>query len=1034
MTNSKSRVTLARSFYILLSIGFSIAFCTSAAKQKPGTPYKRCPVNTINYEQGLMSNSIKSIITDRQGFTWVSTSTGLQRYNGYSLQAITPKANGDTIKIDYPVYFAEGKKGTILIGYKKGILEYNAAGNFFRKIVSLAGSAGRNGALMPIEETGEGIWCLSENNGIIIYNRNGKLLRQLTITQTGNVTDLIRTEGYDITRKLVVFNSNFIFIRISPNRILQINTQTHNLRNLDIPGFPIIGLECDNDKIFISTFDGLSSANSGEGKVLKKFLYKQITNDPVTRSSLELSSGGKLLLVSVEKRLFEFDTSCTLKREIISLNRVPLMKTGYIQLVYEDRLKRIWLITDQDIRRIQNAETPFAHFIYADQGENFIRCIYYDKEKNWILAGSFSGAIQLFDSAGNTLMKEPLADKQIKNILSIEKLSEDHYLVVTLANGLWMFQLSKMRLKPFDLRTAAFFQSSVKVNSYSNNLQRVDGNTIFIGTKSNVFRCNFKKSRLVSAYPLVKDSNLTRNFVSCFIYSSAKTLWVATQSGSILKIDANNNLHIMQLPEDAVVRCMAEDGVHNIWIGTVGGLFIYSDSGKLIKHINRTSGLLSDFIYALLPADNNNGFFASTGFGLSFISKDGTVKNYTRELGLQENEFNTQSAATSPGGKLFFGGINGITAFYPSSLSVAKDSSPIYITRLVVNDSCYISFGGTLQGDSIRLAYNQNHLQFDIAATGLLNPNQYLYRYRLNGFEKSWQTTNQPTGIRYTLQPGTYLLEIMCSPILFSETGLHKKITIIIDPPWWKTWWFIFASVLAAVLAIFSSSYYVLKEQYQLKLRKLEMRNQLIVERERISRELHDNIGSQLSYISSNIDWLVETPESFSKEEEAKRLSIVNDTAKNLVTDLRETIWAMKKESVMLDELSDKLKSFLQSQCVLQPLMEMVIEERIEKNYSFSPTEALNVFRICQEAIVNAFRHSKAEKLCFRIESGADEDFSFTIADNGKGFIPEKRRDGHYGLENMKHRALESGAQLLIKSETGKGTTVTISKAASIKK
>ncbi|MGH2564823.1 MAG: hypothetical protein ACRDE5_09930, partial [Ginsengibacter sp.] len=387
---------------MLLTIGLSITFYTSAAKQKPGIPYKRCPVNTINYEQGLMSNSIKSIITDRQGFTWISASTGLQRYNGYSLQAITPMANGDTIKIDYPVYFAEGKKGTILIGCKMGILEYDAAGNFFKKIVSLAGNASSNDALMPIEETDEGIWCFSENNDIIIYNRNGKLLRRFTLTETANVTNLIRTEGYDITRKLVAFNSTFIFIRISPNKILQINTQTHQLRNLEYPGSPIIGLECNNDKIFIATFDGLSSANSSDGKILKKFLYKQITDDLINRSSLELSGDGKLLLVSVEKRLFEFDTSCTLKKEIISLNRAPLMKTGYIQLVYEDRLKRIWLLTDQDIRRIQNAETPFADFIYADQGENFIRCIYYDKEKNWVLAGSFSGAIQLFDSSGNT--------------------------------------------------------------------------------------------------------------------------------------------------------------------------------------------------------------------------------------------------------------------------------------------------------------------------------------------------------------------------------------------------------------------------------------------------------------------------------------------------------------------------------------------------------------------------------------------------------------------------------------------------------
>jgi signal transduction histidine kinase len=257
---------------------------------------------------------------------------------------------------------------------------------------------------------------------------------------------------------------------------------------------------------------------------------------------------------------------------------------------------------------------------------------------------------------------------------------------------------------------------------------------------------------------------------------------------------------------------------------------------------------------------------------------------------------------------------------------------------------------------------------------------------------------------------------------------LHQRILIIIDPPWWKSWWFLLGSILIATLLIFGISYYITWQRYQLKLRKMEIQQQLINERERISRELHDNIGSQLSYISSNIDWLVETPGSFSKEEETKRLVIVNDTAKNLVADLRETIWAMKKESIMIDELADKMKSFLQSQCMLQPQMEMTVTENIQNKYQFSPTEALNIFRMCQEAIVNVIKHAQAENISLSIQSGIQEDFSFTVADNGRGFFRKDHYNGHFGLENMTHRALESGAELVIQSEPGKGTTVIVVK------
>ncbi len=1012
----------------LMVCALLIIYLSPYAQNKNLIQTKRCPVTTINYRQGLMNNSIVGLITDVQGFTWVSTSTGLQRYNGYALQTITPVADGDTIFINYPVYFLEGKNNSILIGYKNGVLEYSAEKNSFKKTISVAADAKSKYALMPIKQTNDGIWCFEETKGIIIYDKNGVPFKQFSESQDANVEDMLRTEGYNITRKLIATNDNFIFLRLSLNKILQIDINTHQTKTINYPGAGIYGIECDNKKIFVASGDGLAYINISNGVIGKKFLFGFI-NDfrPITRTCIELTADNRLL-VTVEKRLFEFDTSCVCQKEIISLNHEPLLNSGYIQIVYEDKFRRIWLLTHEDIKRIQNAETPFAQFIYNKEKDNFIRCIYYDKQKNILLGGAWYGAIQLFDSSGNPILDAPIKSENIKQILAIEKLSDDHYLIVTQGNGLHMLRLQAKQLLPVDL-SSKYFQSEILQNSYSNNLQRVDDSTIFICTKSNVLSFHIQKNQISSERVLLKEDQISGHTISCFIYSSKKILWVSTLSGIILKLDESGSLQKINIPENFVVRCMAEDGMHNIWVGTERGLFIYDSSGKLINHFTRTSGLLSDFIYELLPADkSNNNFFASTNFGLSFISKDGKIKNYTRELGLQENEFNTQSGAISPTGKLFFGGINGITAFHPSELSAVSDSSLINITRLVVNDSLYNLFGGAWKGDSIRLAYNQNHIQFDIAATGLLDPNEYLYRYRLNNFEKSWQTTNQATGIRYTLQPGTYLLEINCSPILFSNSVFQKKFVIIINPPFWKTWWFILLSILVGAGLIFGTSYFVIWQRYQLKSRRLEMKQQLVNERERISRELHDNIGSQLSYISNNIDWLAETRGSFSKEEETKRLGIVNDTAKNLVSDLRETIWAMKKESIMLDELADKLKSFLQSQCILRPQMDVVITENIGKNYSFSPTEALNIFRTCQEAIVNSIKHSQAEKIYFIIKSDVAEDFSFTIEDDGKGFVLQKNYKNHYGLENMRHRAADAGANLFIISEPGKGTKVSLIK------
>ncbi|MBS1916521.1 MAG: hypothetical protein JST87_09580 [Bacteroidetes bacterium] len=217
---------------------------------------------------------------------------------------------------------------------------------------------------------------------------------------------------------------------------------------------------------------------------------------------------------------------------------------------------------------------------------------------------------------------------------------------------------------------------------------------------------------------------------------------------------------------------------------------------------------------------------------------------------------------------------------------------------------------------------------------------------------------------------------------------------------------------------------------HQLRKRRKEMENQLAVQRERISRELHDNVGSQLTYISGNIDWLIDSKDSLSKEDEIKRLSVVSEASKNIVNDLRETIWVIKKESIKLEELSDRLKSFLQQQLTLFPDIDVEIIEDIKKDYRFQPTESLNTYRICQEAINNSVKHASANKITLKIISDEQKDYYFSISDNGKGFDHTMKKEGHYGIENMKLRVKETGADLTIQSTPENGTTIVLQKSS----
>ncbi len=142
-------------------------------------------------------------------------------------------------------------------------------------------------------------------------------------------------------------------------------------------------------------------------------------------------------------------------------------------------------------------------------------------------------------------------------------------------------------------------------------------------------------------------------------------------------------------------------------------------------------------------------------------------------------------------------------------------------------------------------------------------------------------------------------------------------------------------------------------------MRKIEVASGKEKERKRIAAELHDNLGGQLTYITSNIDFILEAPVSLSEQEKKKRLGKINETAHHTIADLRETIWALNKETMGIDELADKLKVYVRNQLDFNSTVHLEVKEDILQRTILSSVETLHIFRIFQEAIQNAIKHSR---------------------------------------------------------------------------
>lgn len=217
-----------------------------------------------------------------------------------------------------------------------------------------------------------------------------------------------------------------------------------------------------------------------------------------------------------------------------------------------------------------------------------------------------------------------------------------------------------------------------------------------------------------------------------------------------------------------------------------------------------------------------------------------------------------------------------------------------------------------------------------------------------------------------------------------------------------------------------------LKKENELKdaLAEIETRNKLQEQRLRISKDLHDNIGSQLTFIISSLDNLkygFELPEKLED-----KLQTIGEFTSSTILELRDTIWAMNKSEISVEDLQSRLTNFIEKAKELNDntIFEISIEPSISEQIKFSSLEGINIYRIVQEAVNNAIKYSEAKNVLVHM-SQYEGQLGINITDNGKGFDRNNVDLGN-GLNNMKKRATEIDAKFMLNSKIGEGTQVSI--------
>ena len=989
---------------------FSSCFSFTAFDQVP----QRLSYTSYTVAEGLVSNLVNDIALDANGFLWVSTTTGLQRFDGKTFYTIPQRNDSRGIHYDKKVNFMPLQNGELLIATPMGIAFYNPVTNRFRNVLisSLKSNNPEESSLVPLKEEANNIWLMNDKKIFEVDKVSGAIQSEISIP-----VDNISNSGGSIQSQI---DKQKIFILINRNTFLVLDTKIkkledgHKTNNYSIDHFHIL----NGDTLLLTTAIGMQKINIHTSKTLAfcPFPGGQENTDYSQTSSLQLSPA--VFLVGVNIQLWEFDAGHNIfTRPITDVHDHPFITANLYRKLIRDKYNNIWAASFiQGLRKIHYQPPAIKYFGAGEKENNFVKCIYADKKNDLVLCGMFNHGLQVYDTNQQLIKNIPQFENNIPQptVAAIEKMNDHEYLLFPQhSSAIHIFNSKTLTLTKASPSLFPFHPTSF--NYYLNFFHNSDSS--FLGNVEDVIYRFTQTGQTIHADSLIGQPAIGSFYT--FQHSNGD-IWLGCMGKYSILQSATKTFSFFPIYDNVMIRCITEDKQHFVWLATEKGLYKVAADGKIIKQYNKKDGLPDEGIYAVITDIEGNIWF-SHNKGLSRINSNGSILNLDKEDGLQENEFNSNCVFKTEDGELFFGGVNGVNSFSPSGIASSEQSVKLFLTSVSANgeniaDTAYWNLS------SLSTSYRRNALMFGLIAQGSRNADQYIYQYKIAGLHNKWMNNGNNSALSLLLSPGEYDLQLAAGDEFNENATTQKQIHIIIRPPFWQTTWFFISAALLLIALVWWLARFMARKKLREQLRQIETEKKLQQERERISRDLHDNLGAQATaiyYSAENID---------GTQTDRELLGSIKTASQQMLSSLRETIWAMNKEEMSVADVSDRLKVFIMQLNRHYPGVKVHITENISGNTKLSSQQSLHLLRILQEAVNNAFKHALAKNIYCEI-SDAGDSITAIIKDDGIG-IQKGDSDGLIssgdGLVNIQERAKAANMKLEIESANGKGTTIRI--------
>jgi signal transduction histidine kinase len=343
------------------------------------------------------------------------------------------------------------------------------------------------------------------------------------------------------------------------------------------------------------------------------------------------------------------------------------------------------------------------------------------------------------------------------------------------------------------------------------------------------------------------------------------------------------------------------------------------------------------------------------------------------------------------------------------------------IESVLINGAKKTNRLNSAQPQSIVIPPGHNQLEIDYTALNFSAPNEMHFKYRLEGRETAWTPGDARVAHYNELLPGQYRFHVIaCNEDgLWNETGATLEVTV--QPQFWQTWWFSAAAILClggiAITIVRYFSTQKLRREVQLH----KQQEALERERARIARDLHDQLGANLTQVAL-LGEMAEADKN-SPDEIESHAKQISETARETTHSLDEIVWAINPSNDTLEGLANYACKYAQEYLMLAGLRYRVDVPTQLPPTPIPPEVRHNVFLAFKESVNNVVKHAQASEAWIRLRL-QPHDFILEIEDNGRGIANADWSKGRSGLRNMKKRMEDIRGEFSVSSGANGGTIV----------